>query len=106
MKPQMRCRHCVCPDAQVPEGIAQCIQLLKTQLEDRFRHLPPDSTLLALQLDPSMALHLADLIREESVGYAAEVFRKNMEVVEILVKARAKEEKVEALELEVDEEPP
>ena len=40
------------------------------------------------------------------MGYAAEVFRKNMEVAEILVKARVKEEKVEALELEVDEEPP
>ena len=106
MKPQMRCRHCVCPDAQVPEGIAQCIQLLKTQLGDRFGYLPPDSTLIALQLDPSMALHLADLIRQENVGYAAEVFRKNMEVAEILVKAREKEEKVEALELEVDEEPP
>ena len=101
----MRCRHCVCPDAQVPEGIAQCIHLLKTQLEDRFGDLPPDSTLLALQLDPSMALHLADPIREENVGYAAEVFRKNMEVAEILVKATEKEEKVEALELEVDEEP-
>ena len=53
-----------------------------------------------------MALHLADLIGEENVGYAAEVFRKNMEVAEILVKAREKEEKVEALELEVDEKPP
>ena len=105
MKPQMRCCHCVCPDAQVPEGIAQCIQLLKTQLEDRLGHLPPDSTLLALQLDPSMALHLADLVGEENVGYAAEVFRKNMEVAEILVQPREKEEKVEALELEVDEEP-
>ena len=90
MKPQIRCRHCVCPDAQVPEGIAQCIQLLKTQLEDRFGHLLTDSTLLALQLDPSMALHLADLIGEENVGYAAEVFCKNMEVAEILVKAREK----------------
>ena len=106
MKPQMRCCHCVCPNAQVPEGIAQCIQLLKTQPEDRFGHLLPDSTLLALQLDPSMALHLADLIGEESVGYAAGVFRKNMEVAELLVKARENEEKVEALELEVDEEPP
>ena len=106
MKPQMRCRHCVCPDAPMPERIAQCIQLLKTQLDDRFGHLPPDSSLLALQLDPSMALHLAHLIGEDNLGYAAEVFRKNMEVAEILVKAREKEEKVEALELEVDEEPP
>ena len=80
MKPQMRCCHCVRPDAQVPERIAQCIQLLKTQLEDRFGHFSPDSTLLALQLDPSMALHLSDLIGEENVGYAAEVLRKNMEV--------------------------
>ena len=53
-----------------------------------------------------MALNLADLIGEENVGYAAEVVRKNMEVAEILVKAREKEEKVQALELEVDEEPP
>ena len=81
------------------EGIAQCIQLLKTQLDDKFGHLPPDSTLLALQLDPSMALHLADLIGEDNLGYAAEAFRNNMEVTEILVKAREKEEKVEALEL-------
>ena len=102
----MRCPHRVCPDAQVPEGIAQCIQLLKTQPDDRFGQLPPDSTLLALQLDPWMALHLADLIEEENLGYAAEVFSKNMEVAEILVKAREKEEKVVALELEVDEEPP
>ena len=86
--------------------MAQCIKLLKTQLDDRFGHLPPDSTLLALQLDPSMALHLADLIGEDNLGYAAEVFRKNMEVAEILVKAREKEEKVEASELEVDDEPP
>ena len=102
----MRCRHCVCPDAQVPEGITQCIQLLKTQLDDRFGQLTPDSTLLALQLDPLMASHLADLIRDDNLGCAAEVFRKNMEAAEILVKAREKEEKVVALELQVDEEPP
>ena len=53
-----------------------------------------------------MALHLADLIREDNLGYAAEVFRINMKVAEIVVKAREKEEKVEVLELEVDEEPP
>ena len=102
----MRCRHCVCPDAQVQEGIVQCIKLLKTQLDDGFGELRPDSTLLALQLDPSMALHLADLIGDDNLGYAAEVFRNNMEVAEILVKAREKEEKVVALELEVEEEPP
>ena len=60
--------------------MAQCIQLLKIQLEDRFGQLPPGSTLLAEQLDPSMALHLADLIGEDNLGYAAEVFRKNIEV--------------------------
>ena len=57
-------------DAQVPEGIAQCIQLLKTQLEDRFGNLPPDSTLLALQLDPSMALHLACISTRLLLGVA------------------------------------
>ena len=102
----MRCHHRVCPDVQVPEGIIQCIQLLKALLDDRFGQLPPESTLLALQLDPLMALRLADLIGDDNLGYAAEVIRKNMEVAETLVKAREKEEKVVALELEVDEEPP
>ena len=52
-----------------------------------------------------MALHLADLIGEDNLGYAAEVFRINIKVAEILVKAREKEEKVEASAYDVDEEP-
>ena len=71
-----------------------------------FGQLPPDRTLLALQFDPSMALPLADLIGIDNLGYSAEVFRKNMEVAEILVKRREKAETVGALELEMDEEPP